>query len=160
VAPVNPLDTHDYNFWVDAPAVQALLRALPGRVSMSSRNATNHVPLTAGFRQRLARDSTTPAAGVVYAIASDPSIVGTEPGGTLEGLYWWDPLAAVAATVRGVERFEPPHISIGQSGADEGRTVVGPRGTLVHFGVAASAERFHDAFLDVLNDRRTAGARG
>lgn len=60
--PVNPLDTHDYNFWVDAPAVQAVLRALPGRVFMSARNATNHVPLTAAFRQRLAIDRTTPAA--------------------------------------------------------------------------------------------------
>jgi hypothetical protein len=85
---------------------------------MSSRNATNHVPLTAAFRQRLAIDRTTPAAGVVYAIASDPSIVGAEPGGTLEGLYWWDPLAAVAAAVRGVDRFEPLRSSIGQSGAD------------------------------------------
>jgi len=157
--PVNPLDAHDYNLWVDAPAVQAVLRALPGRVFMSGRNATNHVPLTPAFRERLAADRTTPAAGVVYSIASDPLIVGGEQGGTLSETYWWDPLAAVAATVRGVETFKPMHITVVQGGADEGRTVVDPRGTLVHFGVSASADRFHDAFIDVLNDRRPARSR-
>jgi hypothetical protein len=51
------------------------------------------------------------------------------------------------------------HVTVVQSGTDEGRTVVDPRGTLVHFGVSASADRFHDAFIDVLNDRRPVRSR-
>ena len=149
----NPLDTHDFNLWVDAPAAQAMLRAFPGRVFMSARSASDHVPLTAAFRQRLAAEGTTPAAGVFSAIASDPLIVTAEEGGTQGGGFWWDPLAAVAATVGGVERFELMRITILQSGADEGRTVVDPAGVPVHMGVWASAERFHDVVLDVLNDR-------
>jgi hypothetical protein len=37
--------------------------------------------------------------------------------------------------------------------------VVDRHGTPVHFGVSASPERFHDAFIDVLNDRRPAGPK-
>ena len=67
------------------PAVQAVLRALPGRVFMSARNAADHVPLTAAFRERLVIDCTTPA-DIVYPIASDPLIVEGEQGGTLSGI--------------------------------------------------------------------------
>lgn len=157
--PENALDPHDFNLWVDAPAAQAVLRALPGRVFMSAKNATDYVPLTAAFRERLAADRTTPAAGIVYSIASNGLIMSGEQGGAQGGAYWWDPLAAVAATVRGVEKFKRMRIRILQSGADEGRTVVDPHGTPVHFGVSASADRFHDVFIDVLNDRRPARSR-
>lgn len=156
--PANSLDAHDFISGSMRQTVQAVLRALPGRVFMSARNAADHVPLTAAFRERLAIDRTTPA-DIVYSIASDPLIVEGEQGGTLSGTFWWDPLAAVAATVRGGETFKPMHVTVVQSGTDEGRTVVDPRGTLVHFGVSASADRFHDAFIDVLNDRRPVRSR-
>jgi inosine-uridine nucleoside N-ribohydrolase len=152
--PDNPSDTHDFNLWVDAPAAQAVLRALPGRVFLSARNASDHVPLTASFRARLAADRTTPAADLAYSIASDPLILTGEQGATPGGAFWWDPLAAVAATVGGVETFQLMRISIVQSGTDEGSTVIDPRGSPVHMGVSASADRFHDVLIAVLNDRR------
>jgi hypothetical protein len=40
------------------------------------------------------------------------------------------------------------------SGEDGGRTVGDPQGTLVHFEVSASPDRFQQALLDVLTDRR------
>jgi purine nucleosidase len=146
--PEHPDDTHDYNLWVNAPAAQAVLDALGARVWMSGRNATDHVPLSAAFRLRLAGERTTIAAELVYTIASDPLIMTGEQGLA----YWWDPLAAVAATVGGVERFHTIRIRVLQTG-DEGRTVVDRNATLVHFGMSADADRFHRVFLAVLNRR-------
>jgi purine nucleosidase len=147
--PEHPDDTHDYNLWVNAPAAQSVLDALRERVWMSGKNATDHVPLSAAFRLRLAADRTTTAAEVVYTVASDPLIMAGEQGLA----SWWDPLAAVAATVGGVERFELTRIRVRESADDEGRTVVDPAGARVHFGVSADADRFHQTFLDVLNHR-------
>jgi inosine-uridine nucleoside N-ribohydrolase len=146
--PEHPDDTHDYNLWVNAGAAQAVLDALRARVWMSGSSATQHVPLTAAFRLRLADDRATNAAELVYSIASDPVIMTGEQGAA----YWWDPLAAVAATVGGVERFQTLRIRVLQTG-DEGRTVVDPNATLVHFGASADADRFHSVFLAVLNGR-------
>jgi inosine-uridine nucleoside N-ribohydrolase len=147
--PDHPQDTHDYNLWVDAPAAEAVLEALSGRVFMSGRSATDYVPLSAAFRLRLAADRTTPAAQIVYAITSDPLVMPGEQGFA----YWWDPLAAVAATVGGVARFALTRIRVLETGADKGRTVLDPTGARVHFGVSADADRFHQTFLDVLNHR-------
>ena len=145
-------DAHDYNLWVDAAAAQAVLEALPGRVYMTSNEAAASVPLTEAFRLRLADDQTTPAAASVYAMASHPLLVGAEAEHN-GGAYWWDPLNAVAATTRGVVRYEPRRIAIVQSGEHEGRTFTDPDGQLVHYGTSADADRFHTTFLDILNGR-------
>ena len=55
--------------------------------------------------------------------------------------YSWDPLAAVATTVAGVERFQATRIRVLQAD-DEGRTLVDPQGTLLHCDVSADPDRF------------------
>src|SRR5262249_38246134 len=40
--PPSGLDTHDYNLWVDTPAAQAVLDALPARTFMTGHEATDH----------------------------------------------------------------------------------------------------------------------
>jgi hypothetical protein len=93
------------------------------------------VPLSADFRLQLTADLTTPAANVVYAIASDPLFVGQEGLGTL---YWWDALNAVASSTGGVVSYRPLPIDIPQSGPSEGRTAISRFGALVHVGLDAN----------------------
>ncbi len=124
------------------PAAQAVLERLRGRTYMTGAEATDLVPLTTDFRKRLAADRTTPAASSVHTIASDPLLVFSEAenGG---GAFWWDPLNAVAATVRGIVRYAPRRIGIVQRGENEGRTFLDPRGPLVHHATGADGEAFH-----------------
>jgi inosine-uridine nucleoside N-ribohydrolase len=155
--PTTGLDTHDYNLWVDAPAAQTVLDALPSRVFMTGHEATRFVPLTEVFRQRLAADRSTPAADTVYTMASNPLLVGAEAdnqGPNSQGIaYWWDPLDAVAATFGGIVQHRPTRISVIQSGDFEGRIIADPDGPLVHYGSSARTDRFHQTFLDLLNAR-------
>jgi purine nucleosidase len=156
--PSTGLDVHDYNLWVDAPAAQAVLDTLPAHVSMTGHEATKFVPLTERFRQRLAADRTTPAAGTVYTMASNPLLVGAEAdnqGPNSQGIaYWWDVLDAVSATFGGVVSHHPTRVGIIQSGQYEGRLLVDDGGPLVHYGSSARTDRFEQTFLDLLNARQ------
>jgi purine nucleosidase len=134
----------DFNFWADPSAAQAVLAALPGKLTLTGANATRHVLMTSAFRNRLAADARTPAARIVSAIASNPIIIGASDG---NGAFWWDPLDAVGATVPGVVTYAPLRISIG----DDGSTIVDPRGTRISFATDADQARFEDTFLRVLN---------
>jgi purine nucleosidase len=144
-------NTQEVNFWIDPAAVQTVFRFLWGRVAMTGVDATDHVPLTSAFRLRLAADHTTPAAGVVYELASNALISSAEDGG---GAFWWDPLNAVRSTVGGVVDSQWKLIDVVQSGPSQGRTIVSPHGSLVSVGVSADQARFEDAFIGVLNGRR------
>jgi inosine-uridine nucleoside N-ribohydrolase len=155
--PTSGLDTHDYNLWVDAPAVQTVLDTLSARIFMTGTDATKAVPLTEAFRQTLGADRTTPAAECVYTMVSDPLLVGAEAdnqGPNSQGVaYWWDPLDAVAATFGGVVSYKPTRVSIIQNGENEGRLIADENGPLVHYGSSARSDGFHQAFLDILNAR-------
>ena len=142
----------DYNLWVDAPAAQAVVTALPARLFMTGGDATAFVPLTSTFRHRLASDRTTPAAETVYTIASNPVLVAGEAENQ-GGAFWWDPLNAVAATFGGIVNYRPIRISIAQSGDSEGHTIADENGTLVHYGISTRPARFEQTFLDILNAR-------
>jgi inosine-uridine nucleoside N-ribohydrolase len=144
------LDSHEYNLWTDAASAQAVIRALPGRVYMTSHQATAFVPLTEAFRQELLAHDTTPAADTVLTMASNPILMSGEAE-QQGGAFWWDPLNAVAATTRGVVRYTPERIGVVQSGANEGRTFLDPDGTLVHYGYTANSDLFHQVFLSTLN---------
>jgi purine nucleosidase len=141
-------DSQEFNIWADAPAAQAAFTALSGRIALTPLNATDAVPVTASFRDRLAGDRETVAAEIVYRIAADLST-----GGGSTPLYWWDPLAVVAATVDGVETFAPAQLRVVQGGRADGRTEACSAGATVWFGVAAATGRFEDAFIDGLNGR-------
>jgi purine nucleosidase len=150
--PTTGFDTHDYNLWVDAPAAQAVLTALPARIFETGHEATDFVPLTTAFRERLAADRTTPAADSMFTMASHPLLVGAEADHQ-GGAYWWDPLDAVAATFGGIVSYQPERIDVIQSGQYEGRIVIDQDGTLVHYGTSARTDRFEHTFLDILNAR-------
>jgi purine nucleosidase len=144
----------EFNFWADPAAAQKVFTALSGKISLTALNATDFVPITFEFADRLAADNTTVATATVVTILADPDVREFMRQGLM---YWWDPLNAAAAITGRFVTYEPIRLSVVQSGAEAGRTVVDPRGARVDLGVAADAQAFEDHFLAMLNGRAERG---
>ena len=141
----------EFNFWADPAAAQRVFAALSGKISLTALNATDFVPITFDFSDRLAANNTTVATATVVTILADPDVQEFMRQGLM---YWWDPLNAAAAITGRFVTSERTRLSVVQSGLEAGRTVVDPRGARVRLGVAADAEAFEHHFLAVLNGRR------
>jgi inosine-uridine nucleoside N-ribohydrolase len=111
-------------------------------------DATNFVPLTEAFDDRLAAHPRTGAAAFVAAMIADPGVADAVPDGFL---FWWDPLAAIAATTRDVVRYEIDRISVVQSGPSMGALVLDGTGAAMRVGIAADARKFERVFLTTLD---------
>lgn len=144
--------SQEFNVWVDPPAAATVLRTLPaGSVSLVPLDATNQVPLTRAYAQRLAEQAATAPARVVSAIANHPDIL---LGIDLGGLYWWDPLAAMAAFHPEVVSFHTQPLEVVTEGASAGRTRPAEGGQRTRVGTGANAQRFEDLLLESLNSRQ------
>jgi purine nucleosidase len=148
-------DTQTLNVWADPGAAQAVLDALgPGQISLVGGEATQHVPIEPAFVARLATEAATPEANYVASVAGHPILAGAIAARL--PVFWWDPLAAVAATRDGVVDFDTIRLKVIVDGPAAGRTQeVAPRehGARVRFGMSADQARFEGAFLDGLNGR-------
>ncbi|QRK06475.1 nucleoside hydrolase [Archangium violaceum] len=143
--------TQEFNIFADPPAAAAVLRSLPAEsVSLVPLDATNKIPLTRAYAQRLSEQATTGPAKVVSAVANHPNILAGVDAGRL---FWWDPLAAMAAFHPEVVTFEPQALEVVIDGASAGRTRVAEGGQRTRVGVGADAQRFEDLLLEVLNSR-------
>ncbi len=140
----------EFNFWADPAAAQRVFSALSGKVHLVALDATDHVPITFDFVERLRADNSTVATATVLTILSDPDVQEYMRQGLM---YWWDPLAAATAITGRFVTYERTRLSVVQSGPEAGRTVVDPRGARIHLGVAADARAFEHRFLAVLNGR-------
>ena len=145
--------SQELNMWADPPAAQATFAALgEGSVSLVALDATRYVPITPAFAERLRNDQQTPEAQLVAAIANHPLVT---LGGLVTPSYWWDPLAAVAATRPGFVSYEDDRITVVQDGAASGRTMSSTDGVGMRVGVFADQARFEQVFIDTLNGRST-----
>jgi hypothetical protein len=138
----------EFNFWADPAAAQKVFSALSGKLHLIALNATDFVPITFDFADRLATDNTTVATATVVTILSDPDVREFMRQGLM---YWWDPLAAATAITGRFVTYERTRLSVVQSGVEAGRTVVDRRGARVRLAVAADAQAFEDHFLAMLN---------
>lgn len=143
-------NSQEFNAWTDPAATRAALRAYAGVARLVPLDATDDVPVTQAFVDRLAADSTTPSADLVHAIASHPALA---PLLAVGGLFWWDPLAAADAVRGGLVSYAAGPIEVAQSGAQSGRTLLANTGAPVQYGTAGQAAAFEDRFLAVLNGR-------
>ncbi len=144
-------NTQEFNIWVDPPAAQATFEELRSNaVHLVPLDATNHVPVTPEFVEELRLAGETPEAALVLRIVDQPI---TQFGISMGAFYWWDPLAAVAATGdRCTVDFDHDRITVVQEGPQEGRTLSDRRhGTPMQVGVSADRDRFEQAFLEGLN---------
>lgn len=143
--------SQELNMWIDPPAARETFASLPERsVSLVPLDATRHVPLNAPFAERLRSDQQTPEAKLVAAIANHPVVA---LGSALTPAYWWDPLAAMAATRPGVVSYESYRIAVTQDGPGTGRTAPSSDGRWMQVGTFADQARFEQTFIDTLNGR-------
>jgi len=144
-------NSQELNMWIDPPAARQVFGSLPEQsVSLIPLDATRFVPLTATFTERLRNDQQTPEAKLVAAIAGHPLLT---LGAAIATGYWWDPLAAMAATRPGVVSYQAERVAVAQEGAQAGRTAPSSEGPWMQVGVFADQARFEQVFLDTLNGR-------
>jgi hypothetical protein len=134
----------EWNVYIDAAAAAAVLGAgVP--VTFVPLDASDNVPLTLFFLDAVQAHQRTRALRLVAALLRDPYY-------THAPVYFWDPLAAVAATDRRVVRLQAERLVIGTAaGPRMGVTRVSPAGTPARLAVWASASAFQRQFLAVLN---------
>jgi purine nucleosidase len=143
-------NTQTLNIWGDPAAAQAVFIALrPGALHLVPADATDFVPVRAEYVALLSATAQTPAAEYVATLMNHPLLVGAVQAGL--PVFWWDPLAALSATTRGLVQYRWKRLTVIQEGVSSGRTVESPAGSWMRVGVAADSARFENAFLDALN---------
>jgi pyrimidine-specific ribonucleoside hydrolase len=130
----------EWNIWIDPHAADIVMKSgLP--IRMITLDATNQVPRTQAFLDTLESVMTTPEAHLLFDM-------------TTPGLYWWDPLTAVALTNPEVITLEERCIEIivnleNHEGMTNS-TDAGCANALV--AVSADASLFEDLFIGYIND--------
>ena len=134
----------EWNVYADAAAASRVLRSgIP--MTFVPLDASNDVPITTSFQGMVQAHPRTPALRLIGTILRDPFYTQV-PG------YFWDPLAAVAATGRPVVRLQDARLVIGTvPGPDMGVTRIDPAGSPVRLAVSANAPAFERQFLATLN---------
>jgi pyrimidine-specific ribonucleoside hydrolase len=136
----------EWNFFADPVAADIVL-ASGAPVALVPLDATNDVPLTRGFYQRLRTNARTRPAVFTY------NLLYMNQWRLDGGTYWWDALAA-AATLDGdvVEWREMNLDVVTEAGPEMGRAIESAGGSPARAAVAADRQRFEALFLAVLND--------
>jgi pyrimidine-specific ribonucleoside hydrolase len=138
----------DWNFYVDPHAAAIVLQSsVP--VTLVPLDATNHVPVTTNFVERLKDDRETPEAMFVFEVLTQTQYSDFVQSG---GYYFWDPLAAAILTDNSLATFETRTVTvIEEEGNQSGQTLASESGAPVRLAVDVEAERFEQLFLDTLN---------
>jgi len=135
----------EWNLYIDAAAAGRVLRS-GAPMTFVPLDASDNVPITSFFRDAVAARPQTPALRLVAALLVGPYY-------TRGPAYFWDPLAAVAATGHRVVRLHAGRLRIGtRPGPDLGVTRIGPAGAPVRVALSADAAAFQRQFLATLND--------
>jgi pyrimidine-specific ribonucleoside hydrolase len=130
----------EWNIWVDPHAADIVFRSgLP--IDMVVLDATNQVPQTQAFLDKLGPIISTPEAQLLYNMTSP-------------GLYFWDQLTVVTLTNPEVVIWEEHRIEIVvELENHEGWTNSTEAGCInAQVGVSADATLFEDLFIGYIND--------
>jgi purine nucleosidase len=134
----------EWNFFNQPQAAAGVIQSgIP--ITLIPLDATNKVPLTRGFVDRLSAQSS-----VASQLASQSWRLAATQEGT-DPYYFWDTLTAAAMLDRSVVTIENLKVRVVTDGASQGRTVEDPNGTLIEVAVDASQEKVERMFLDVLS---------
>jgi purine nucleosidase len=136
----------EWNIFNHAKAADAVVRSgIP--ITLIPLDATNHVPLTPAFLDRLraqpsvASQLAVQAWGVTYSQQQQ----GVTP------YYFWDTLTAAALLDRTLVTLTHMKIRVVTDGASQGRTLEDPSGTSIEVALDASQSAVERTFIDVLN---------
>ena len=128
------------------PASAAVVLASGVPITLIPLDATNTVPITIDFYDRLQTVANTPAARLAVDL-----LAGNEAMVTSGDYFFWDPLAAAVLTEPTLAEFTEQHLSVVVQGAEAGRVLPDPSGAPVRVAVSADAARFEQLFIETLN---------
>jgi pyrimidine-specific ribonucleoside hydrolase len=136
--------TAEWNIYCDPHAAGIVFESgVP--ITIIPLDATNHVPVTRRFYNRMKNDHVTPEANFVFDLL-------TKNKGQLDsGYYFWDPLAAAILTENQLATFETRRLIVVEEGGESGRTQVSENGASIRVAVNADSQHFEQLFLDALN---------
>lgn len=139
--------THsEWNVYVDPTAASEVFGS-GAPVTLVALDATDQVPVTPVFIERLALNNHTSAASLVDELYRANPLVGTG------GAFFWDPLAAAAVIDPSLLTTERADIDVVTTdGPDVGRTIRSADGHPIDVATSASARRFEDLLLRTLDD--------
>ncbi len=140
--------TQEVNMWLDPASADKVFAGLR-RVDIVPLDATNDVPITPSYVERLGREGRTAEAKLVHAIVTQPDLAPYVQDGSA---FWWDTLASseVLDAVSPV-KLRTAKVDVRQDGAAAGRTYVTPKGTSQHVGYDADPVLYENGFLKMLN---------
>lgn len=136
----------EWNFYIDPFAAQQVIAsAVP--FTLVPLDATNHVPVTRAFLDRMSAPQATRAAQLAKQIL-DTQHTDIENG----TFYFWDPVTAAILTDETLGEVETRSITVATSNdADSGRIALTDDGTPVRIAVDIDRARFEQTFLQTLN---------
>jgi len=138
--------TAEWNIYVD-PHAAGLVFQSGASITLVPLDATNQVPVTTRFFNRLKKERDTPEANFVFDVLTK-SYDSVKSG----GLYFWDPLAAVILTDNSLATFAAKTLSVVEDeGPDSGRTQETENGILIRVALNADRQQFESVFIDTLN---------
>ncbi len=137
----------EWNIYFDPLAVDIVFQSgIP--IVLIPLDATNQVPITMQFINKLARNQNTPAAKSIYGMFKRHMTYFSSPG------YWyfWDPLAAAVASDPSLCRYQYKTLLVKLKPADElGVLVTSPKGNRIQVCEKVDAPRFNQLLFKVLN---------
>ncbi|MEP7357976.1 MAG: nucleoside hydrolase [Anaerolineales bacterium] len=136
----------EWNFYAD-PAAVAVVLASGAPLTLVPLDATNHVPATLDFFNRLKSNRQTAEARFAF------DVLNAQKDFVASGDYtFWDPLTASILADESLATFKTRALTVITSeGPDSGQLVAADAGPTVRFATTASAARFETQFLETLN---------
>lgn len=136
----------EWNIYVDPYAANLVLQS-GAPITLVPLDATNRVPVTARFYERLASNHTTAEATFAFDVLTQ--LKGLIDSG---GYFFWDPLAAAILTDESLATFQNRNLCVVETdGPESGGTKAGEGCPEVRVAVSADGGRFEQMFLDILN---------
>ena len=136
-----PNGTAEWNYFVDPQAVAAVLDSgVP--TTIVPLDATDDVPVTQAFFDRLTAGASTPAASAVQGLMAESHSYESD-------FFFWDEFTAALA-VESVSTIADTSIAVETAGTDAGRITRDPEGARVRVAIAGDAARFEREFLETL----------
>lgn len=138
----------EWNIYVDPHAAAVVFQSgVP--VTLIPLDATQNVPITTDFIDRLEDDRETPEARFIFEVLANSLYNDFVQGG---GYYFWDTAAAAILTDNSLAAFEDRTVTvIEEEGDQSGWTQASESGAPVRLAVDLDAERFEQLLLGTLN---------
>jgi pyrimidine-specific ribonucleoside hydrolase len=141
-------DVAEWNIYID-PLAAALVFKSGAPLTLVPLDATNHVPLSIEFYDRLEDDRTTSVADFVFQI-----LAAQEENVRSGWYYFWDPLAAAVVLDEDLVSFQDLSLEVVEAeGSESGWTQESATGSSSRVALTADRERFENLFLEVINER-------